>query len=142
MKGWKDANNEKFEVLRSTLVSRLVIHQARTESTQDEMKVEMDIGQENLEAAIHSIWPELDEIIQHRMEDVLQGLCKELTVKIDETQVDLQPIRTSVDMWTKRLLETTTDTREHLHKDPTTGSRTESNVSLMTKRLKRRFGSG
>jgi hypothetical protein len=33
-----DANNEKFEALRGTLVSRMDIHQARTVSTQEEMK--------------------------------------------------------------------------------------------------------
>jgi hypothetical protein len=39
----------------------------------------------------------------------------ELANKIDETQVDLQAIRMSVDTHTKNLLETVTDTREHFH---------------------------
>jgi hypothetical protein len=58
------------------------------------------------------------------MEDVLscfdkktQGLRKELTEKTGETQVDLQTIRMSVDTQAKSLLETITDTREHLHKE-------------------------
>jgi predicted nucleic acid-binding Zn-ribbon protein len=46
-----------------------------------------------------------------------QGLHKELTEKIDETQVGLQAIRTSIDMQTKSLLETITDMREHLHEE-------------------------
>jgi 2C-methyl-D-erythritol 2,4-cyclodiphosphate synthase len=46
-----------------------------------------------------------------------QGLHKELTEKIDETQVDLQAIRTSVDMQTQSLQETITDIREHLHEE-------------------------
>jgi hypothetical protein len=43
-------------------------------------------------------------------------LCKELIEKIDETQVDLQAIRMSVNMRTKSLLETVTDSRGHLQK--------------------------
>jgi hypothetical protein len=44
----------------------------------------------------------------------IQGLLNELTEKNDETG-DLQVIRMSINMWTKSLLETITDTREHLH---------------------------
>jgi RNase adaptor protein for sRNA GlmZ degradation len=84
----------------------------------------MDIHQEMMEAAIQSIRSKLKETIKHRVEDVLscvdqkaQGLHKELAEKIDETQVDLQAIRTSVDMRTRSLLETITDTREHLHEE-------------------------
>jgi hypothetical protein len=40
-----DANNEKFEALRGTPISRMDIHQPRTESTQEEMKAKMDIHQ-------------------------------------------------------------------------------------------------
>jgi hypothetical protein len=60
------------------------------------MKAEMDIQQQKMEATIHSIRSELKETIKHRVEDVLscveqkmQGIRKELTKKIDETQVDL-----------------------------------------------------
>jgi hypothetical protein len=88
------------------------------------MKAKMDIHQAKMEAAIHSIRSELEETIKHQVEDVLscvdqktQGLCKELTENIDETQVDLQATRTSVDMRTKSLLETITDTREHLREE-------------------------
>jgi hypothetical protein len=55
------ANNEKFEVIQGTLISWMVIHQARTESIQEEMKAKMDIHQEKMEAAIHSIQSELEE---------------------------------------------------------------------------------
>jgi hypothetical protein len=47
------------------------IHQARTVSTQEEMKAKMDINQEKMEAAIHSI--QSQETIKHWVEDVL--LC-------------------------------------------------------------------
>jgi hypothetical protein len=46
----------------------------------------------------------------------IQVFHKELT-KTDETQVDLQTTGMSVDMRTKSLLETTKNTREHLHKE-------------------------
>jgi hypothetical protein len=102
----------------------MIIHQARTESTQEEIKSKMDIHQGKMEAAIHSIQSELEEAIKHRVEYILscvdqktQGLRKELTEIIDETQVDLQAIETSVDMWTKSLLETITDIRVHLQKE-------------------------
>jgi hypothetical protein len=100
-----DANNDKFAVLWGTLISR------------------MDIHQEKMEVAIHSIWSKI-EIIKHRVEDVLscvdqktQGLHKELTEKFDETQVDLQAVKTSLVMWTKRLQETLADTRNDLHEE-------------------------
>jgi hypothetical protein len=59
--------------------------------------------------------------IKHQVEDFLsyvnrktQGLCNKLTEKIDETQVDLQAIRTSINMQTKSLLEIITGIRENL----------------------------
>jgi hypothetical protein len=39
------------------------------------MKVKMDIHQETIEAAIHSIQSELEEMIKHHVEDVL--LCSQ-----------------------------------------------------------------
>jgi hypothetical protein len=91
------------------------------ESTK-KIEAKMDIILEKLEAATHSIGSELEETIKDRVADILscvvqkaQGLRKELTEKNDETQVDLQAIRTSVDSPTKGLLQTITDTREHLH---------------------------
>jgi hypothetical protein len=46
-----------------------------------------------------------------------QGLHKELTEKIDKTQVDLWTIRLSINTQTKCLLETITDARECLNKE-------------------------
>jgi UDP-3-O-acyl-N-acetylglucosamine deacetylase len=54
-------NNEKFEVLPGTLISWMDIYQARTVSTQEEMKAMMDIYQGKMEATIHFIWTELEE---------------------------------------------------------------------------------
>jgi hypothetical protein len=111
-----DANNDKFGVLWGTLISRMDIHQSRTLSTQEEMKAKMDIHQEKMEAAIHSICSELD-IIKHRMEDVLLCRPKELTKKFDETQVDLQTVKTSLVMQMKNLQETLADMRNDLHEE-------------------------
>jgi hypothetical protein len=84
-------------------------------STQEEMKAKMDIHQEKMEAAIHSIRSELEETIKHSVEDVLlcvdqetQSLRKELTEKTDETQVDLQAVKVSLDTLMKSLQETQT----------------------------------
>jgi hypothetical protein len=51
--------NEKFEVIKSTLSSRMDIHQAKTLTIQAEMKAKMNILQDRMEAAIHSIRSEL-----------------------------------------------------------------------------------
>jgi hypothetical protein len=88
------------------------------------MKAKMDIYQGKMEATIHSIWFEVEEAIIHQVVDVLlcvyqktRDLRKEVTEKTDKTQVDLQAIRTSADVWTKNLLEIITDTTEHLHEE-------------------------
>jgi hypothetical protein len=113
-----DANNEKFDVLRGTLVSLMDIHQARTLSNQEDMEAKMDIYQEKIEAAIHFIRSELEETIKHSAEDVLlcvdqktQGLCKELAEKIEDTQVDLQAVKVSLNTQMKSLQETVADKR-------------------------------
>jgi hypothetical protein len=96
MEASTEVNNEKFEVLRGTLVSRMDIHEVRPLSYQREMKAKMDIHQEKMEAATHYNRSELEETTKHWAEDILscvdqkkQGLCKELSEKTDETQVDL-----------------------------------------------------
>jgi hypothetical protein len=73
------------------------IHQARTESIQEQMKAKIAIHQANMKSVIYSIRPKL-ETIKHWVQEVLlsvnqkkQGLCKELIEKTDETQVDLWP---------------------------------------------------
>jgi hypothetical protein len=45
----------------------------------------------------------------------MKGLHKELTEKIDKTQVNLQTVKTSLDTWTKFLVESIADTRKGLH---------------------------
>jgi hypothetical protein len=86
------------------------------------MKAKMDILQEKMEAAIHSNWSELEENIKHWVEDVLlcvnqktQGLRKEVTEKIDVTQVALQVAKTSIDTWTRSLKGDITDTKKDFH---------------------------
>jgi hypothetical protein len=44
-------------------------------------------------------------------------LAKELTEKTDETKVDLEAIRMSVDKRTKSLLETVTHTKKNFHEE-------------------------
>jgi hypothetical protein len=85
------ANKEKFEVLKGTLVSSMVIHRTRTMFTQEEIKAKLDIHQKKMETATHSIRFKL-ETMKHWVKDVLscvkqktQGLRKELTKKVDET---------------------------------------------------------
>lgn len=46
MKAEIRANNEKFDALQSTLVSRMAIHQAMPLTAQAEMKVKMDSPRE------------------------------------------------------------------------------------------------
>lgn len=74
----------------------------RVSAIQYKMEVMIKCCQET-EATIHSIRSELEEAIKHWVEDVLscvnqkmQGLRKELTEKIVETQVDLQAVKTSI----------------------------------------------
>jgi hypothetical protein len=43
-----ETNNEKFEVLRSTFISRMDIHLARTESAQEEMLAKMEAHHERM----------------------------------------------------------------------------------------------
>lgn len=66
---------------------------------------------------MHFIQSKLEETIKHRVEDVLscvnqttQGLHEELT-DISETQIDLQVVKTFIDMWTGSLQGDITDTR-------------------------------
>jgi hypothetical protein len=42
-------NNETFEVIQSTLISQMDIHQA-------EMKATMNVHQERMEATVNSMW--------------------------------------------------------------------------------------
>jgi hypothetical protein len=48
-----ETNNEKFEVLRSFLISRMDIHQVRTEGVQEEIISKMDAHQERMRASVN-----------------------------------------------------------------------------------------
>jgi hypothetical protein len=94
---------------------RIDVHQEKAEACHREMKVR----QEMTEAAMHSIWTDLEETIKCRVEDVLtcddqrtQDLCKENNEKIIGTQMDLQAIKGSHDTPTNSFQETTADTRK------------------------------
>jgi hypothetical protein len=59
------------------------IHQARTEPTEEEMKAKMNIKQEKMEVAIHSIRSELEKTInKHRVKDIL-SCVDQMTQGID-----------------------------------------------------------
>jgi hypothetical protein len=45
-----EANNEKFEVHRGTLVSRMDANQARTKATEEDIEAKTDAHQERMEA--------------------------------------------------------------------------------------------
>jgi phosphate starvation-inducible protein PhoH len=50
-------NNENFEVIQSTPVSRMDTHRAWSLTVQAEVEAKMNIHQEMMEAAVHSIHP-------------------------------------------------------------------------------------
>jgi hypothetical protein len=69
----------------------------KIKTSQDEMKATVRASQEKMEAPINSIESELEGAIKDRVENVLvsvdqwtHGLCEELNVKIEETQLGLQ----------------------------------------------------
>jgi hypothetical protein len=87
------ANTEKFEVLRKTLVSRMEIHPARTGAFKKEIRANIDMHQENMEAAIPSIPSEIEEtIISSGRRPVVcrpkDGGPPQGNSRKDETQVD------------------------------------------------------
>jgi hypothetical protein len=73
---------------------------------------------------INLIQAELEESMKHGVEDIVvcvnqrtQGLCKDCNKSNNEKQVDLQAVKTSLDMQTKSLQETLAYTRNNLHKE-------------------------
>jgi hypothetical protein len=101
MKEMMDANQAKADANLKEMLARM---DANRKDDQEEMKdllarleckikanqAKTDVKQKEMREVIHSIRSELEETIQHRMEDALlcvdqktQGLRKELTEKID-----------------------------------------------------------
>jgi hypothetical protein len=117
-----EVNNEKFEVIQGALVSRMDIHQARTMSIQEEMKANMDIHQEKMEAAIHSIRSKFKTFkngwkTSCCVNQKMQGPCKELNEKTEETQADLHAVKTSLNTRTNSLQKTPADMKNDLHEE-------------------------
>jgi hypothetical protein len=72
-----EASNENFKTLQGTLLSQMVIHQARTETIQEEMESKVNKNQEKMEAAIGSSQEEMRAAISSiraKLEDVLMSL--------------------------------------------------------------------
>jgi hypothetical protein len=52
--------------------------------------------EDKMKAEIHSVWSELEEIIQHRIERV-ESCTEDLRKDLTETQMDLQAVKMSFD---------------------------------------------
>jgi hypothetical protein len=91
---WVYVNLEKMRAIVSAIQYKMV---ATIKCSQEETKAAINSVPAELEqTAIHSIRSEIMETIKYRVEDVLscafqktQGFLKQMTVKINETQVDL-----------------------------------------------------
>jgi methyl-accepting chemotaxis protein len=98
-----------------SLTSRIDVNLEKLGACHREMKAR----QEKIEAAVHSFRSELLETIIHQVENGLacvnqrtQDLSKELIENIDETQVDLQLVMTSIDTLTRSLKDDITSTKD------------------------------
>jgi hypothetical protein len=114
-----DTTEERMDATIKQMMERLIgslvsIMEANRKTDRDEMKQEIRAGQQHMqemirtnqakkEATIHSMQSELDETIRHRIENVITclttrySLQKELTEKIDKTQVELKGTKTTLD---------------------------------------------
>jgi hypothetical protein len=105
-----DADSEASrENLNERMDANTKSMQEEIKSGQVEMKSTTGAIEEKMEAAIHSIWSEVEETIQHRMENAksdvnlkTEGLCNELT----KTQEDLQGAKAFFDTQKNDLRET------------------------------------
>jgi hypothetical protein len=84
----------------------------------------MNVKPKEVAGEIHSIRSELEETIEHRIQNVLthvnhvtQSLQKEMIDGIENTQGDLETVKTSLDTRTKLLVESISDTRKGLHEE-------------------------
>jgi dynactin complex subunit len=114
-----EANQEKTDANLKEMKARLNSNQEEIKFSKEEMKEETKTGrlemkatvsviQEKMEAATSFIRSKLERALKHHRTDVLAcvdprtlGLRKELNKKFEETQVDLQAVKTSLDMRTK-----------------------------------------
>jgi hypothetical protein len=90
-----------------------------TKTGREEMKATVSVIQEKMGTMTSSISSKLERALKHHRKDVhvcvdprTLGFRKELDKKFEETQVDLETVKTTR---TKSLLETTADTRKDLH---------------------------
>jgi hypothetical protein len=67
-----ETNNEKFEVLQNTFVSKMDIHLAQPEVVQEEIIVKMDTHQERMGASINA-WQKETTVCQVAMEACLES---------------------------------------------------------------------
>jgi hypothetical protein len=107
-------NQEKADSIHKEMIAKM--NQKRMEANRKtgrkEMKQEIGASQEKMEVAIHSIRSELDETIQHRIENVMtqvnyktQSLQKELRENLKKTQVKLQTVEVSLDAQARKFQE-------------------------------------
>jgi hypothetical protein len=101
IKGKIDTNNEKFEVLQGTLISQMDIHQARTQSTQEDTKAKIHIHQEKMDAWLEEMkaWQKettaCHELTEARLEKV--------KANPEKTKVGLEETEAAVDVFEERL---------------------------------------
>jgi hypothetical protein len=87
-----DANNDKFDVLRSNLVSRMDIHQARTEADQGEIIAKIEAHQEGVNAwkSKTNTRPEETEAHPERTESRMDTGQEPLEAEIKNCLVDVE----------------------------------------------------
>jgi phosphoribosylformimino-5-aminoimidazole carboxamide ribonucleotide (ProFAR) isomerase len=61
-----EANIEKFEVLQTTLVSWMDIHQVMTEAIPEEIIAKMDARQERMRASVNAWWKEMTSCLESK----------------------------------------------------------------------------
>jgi DNA anti-recombination protein RmuC len=97
---------------------------ARLEAKMEANQAKMDVKLKEMSEEVHSIRSELEETIEHRTQNVMthvnhvtQSLQKEMIEGIENTQGDLETVKTSLDTRTKFLVESISDTRKGLHEE-------------------------
>jgi hypothetical protein len=117
-----DAYQEKAEAKRKEdkedFLAKLEVNQDKA----DAMLAKLDADKEEMKAAMQSMRSELDESIQHRIEDIFavfehdkRILQSELTERIDKTEEKLQRVEVSLDAQTTKRQEVITKNYNETH---------------------------
>jgi hypothetical protein len=107
------ANNEKFEVIQSPLVSRMDIDQPRSLTTQAGMKPRHTSREVGGRSTLHPVRIREDHQTSGGRHTVM---CATNNAGSDETQVHLQAVKTSIDTWTGSPKRDIMDAKKGFHK--------------------------